>query len=259
MDRPLHSLLARQLKRWLRAPETISPEYAALVDAVNSAYWQSDEDRRMLERSLELTSQELIERNRQLRGELAERSRTEEELRETNYILRAVVETSPIAIVTLDREGNVRLWNLGAERLFGWSAEEVVGRALPIVPDEERHQFQLMLREELAGMAAAGRELRRRRKDGSFVDVALWTAPIHNAKGQIVGVVRLLEDITARKRTDLEMKEKLKELELLNNVMMGREQRILELKEQVKSLQDQVAGRPAAGERPAQSSGAASQ
>ncbi len=245
MDRPLHSLLGRQLKRSLRGPEVVSPEYVELVNAVNNAYWQSDEDRKMLERSLELTSQELIERNRRLRGELIERSRAEEELRETNYMLRAVVETSPLAIITLDREGHVRFWNVGAERLFGWSAEEVMGRPLPIVPDDERQHFQLMLREELEGLTEAGLELNRRRKDGSLVDVALWTAPIHSAKGQIVGVVWLFEDMAARKRAEREMQDKLKELELLNTVMMGREQRILELKDEVQRLQDQLVGRPA--------------
>jgi PAS domain S-box-containing protein len=132
-----------------------------------------------------------------------ERKRAEEELWETNHRLQALIQSAPVAIDILDPEGNVQLWNPAAEQLFGWSEQEVKGRPLPIVPQEKWNEFQgflqPILREE---KAYTGLETQRMRKDGSVIDVSLSAAPLRNAKGEIIGAMGILSDISDRKRAE---------------------------------------------------------
>ncbi len=78
----MHKLLLRQLKRHIGLPDAIPPNWQAFIDAINESYHQADADRALLEHSLELSSQELMERNRQLQQDLAERQRKEAALRQ---------------------------------------------------------------------------------------------------------------------------------------------------------------------------------
>jgi PAS domain S-box-containing protein len=133
-----------------------------------------------------------------------DRRRAEETLRETNAKLQAVIEAAPVAVVSLDRQGRVTSWNKSAENMFGFAAEEVIGRPHPIVPDDKKEEFQTLFLQALQGRVLSGVELLRRRKDGSFIDVNLHTAPMQDAQGSIIGVMGVLVDITARKRDEAE-------------------------------------------------------
>ncbi len=116
--------------------------------------------------------------------------------------LRAVVRASPLAIFTLDPEGRVSgLWNKAAERIFGWTAEEVVGAPLPIVPPEAEAEFKALLDRILEGKWLTGVRLVRRRRDGSPVHVSLSAAPLKNGDNGgsgPTGAIALLEDITEK-------------------------------------------------------------
>ena len=122
----------------------------------------------------------------------------EEALRSTNELLQALINAVPLAIDVVDTEGCVKLWSPAAEELFGWKADEVIGRPLPSVPEELQAEVSEQLRSELLGATHYGLETRRLRKDGSLVDVQLWTSPLHDFEGKIIGSVGILTDITER-------------------------------------------------------------
>jgi PAS domain S-box-containing protein len=134
--------------------------------------------------------------------DISERKRTEELLREANQTLHALVYASPLAIVAKDREGRITRWNEAAERMFGWTEEEVLGRPNVLLPDECRAEFEALQQRLWAGETVTGVETRRRKKDGSVIDVAISKAPLRDAGGDIVGSMALIADITEQKRAE---------------------------------------------------------
>jgi len=148
--------------------------------------------------------------------DITDRKRAAEALRETNEMLHAMIQASPLAIMTLAPEGKVTLWNPAAERMFGWSEPEVLGRLLPFVPEANFSQFHELRTRVLGGEAFTGMELRRRKKDGSPIDISLSTAPLRDAQGNVTGILALIADITERKRAEEELRLK---AQLLDNAM----------------------------------------
>ncbi len=134
--------------------------------------------------------------------DITERKQVEEALRETNHTLQALIEASPLAIITLDLDGTVKSWNPAAEQIFGWSPEEVIGRFNPIVPKEKENEFKGLVKALLQGKVFSNLEVSRRKKDGSPVDVSLSTAPLRDAHGNIRGIVGILADMTAYKKAE---------------------------------------------------------
>ena len=110
--------------------------------------------------------------------DISERRRAREALRLAHEQLKALIQSSPLAIVYFDREGLIRGWNPAAERLFGWSAAEVIGHRLPSVPEQSREESRLIIERTLQGERLSGLELRRLRKDGTWIDISLSTAPL---------------------------------------------------------------------------------
>ena len=134
-----------------------------------------------------------------LAEDITQRKRMEEELRSTSETLEAILRASPIALNALDLEGRVLRWSPSAEALFGWSEDEVLGKPAPFVPEIEKEKFDEILSKMSNGEIITGLEVRRRRKDGTLLDISLSVAPLHDAAGRIIGGVGLLEDITRRK------------------------------------------------------------
>jgi len=130
------------------------------------------------------------------------------EARGSYEAMKLLIEASPIPIVVVDPEPPiVRVWNPAAERLFGWTAAEVVGREIPIVPEDKlaecANQRMLIGR----GDAFPGVETSRMTKSGRRIDVSLSAAPLREAGGGIRGVVLLFADVTERKRAEQSLKE----------------------------------------------------
>ncbi|HEX7050575.1 MAG TPA: PAS domain S-box protein [Longimicrobiales bacterium] len=136
--------------------------------------------------------------------DITARQRAEAALRETTEILETLVEASPLAIIVHDFDDVVRLWNPAAELIFGWKAEEVVGRKLPIIPEEERQAHREAVRRGFEGKSFTGEEVTAVRKDGTTVSLSLSTAPLRDSEGRIHSVVMLMFDITRRKRAEAE-------------------------------------------------------
>ncbi|MDO9070974.1 MAG: PAS domain S-box protein, partial [Deltaproteobacteria bacterium] len=132
--------------------------------------------------------------------DITERKRAEDALRQTTQTLQTLIQASPLAIIALDIERRVTSWNPAAERMFGWSQAEVMGRALPTIPSDQEDGFKALNRSNLQGVPLLGMEVRRQRRDGSVIDVSLSSAPLLDGAGAIIGAMGIIEDITERKR-----------------------------------------------------------
>ncbi|MGE0453370.1 MAG: PAS domain S-box protein [Vicinamibacteria bacterium] len=149
--------------------------------------------------------------------DVTEQRRAEEQSRRTSDTLAALLAASPLPVMALDAEGRVLFWNPAAARMFGWTAEEIVGRSNPLVPAQERHAFRQGLERSLAGKSNA-LEAVRLHKDGTPIEVSISTAPLHDGEGQVVGAVGILADVTENvraQRTLQEANDRLKELETI--------------------------------------------
>ncbi|MHB1312967.1 MAG: PAS domain S-box protein [Gemmatimonadaceae bacterium] len=125
-----------------------------------------------------------------------------EALREAEEAERALIECSPVALYSLDFEGKVLSWNPAAQRIFGWSADEVLGQHIPIIPEDQRREYGQLLSRMRGGEFFTGREMVRQRRGGELFDASLSTAPIKDAQGRTVAVMAAVEDITERKKAE---------------------------------------------------------
>jgi len=116
--------------------------------------------------------------------------------------LAAIVESSADAIFSKDLSEVVLSWNAGAERMFGYSEAEAVGKPLMIVPPERQDEVKELRRGILQGERVAQDGTTRRRKDGTILDVSLIMSPLRDARGRIVGASVIARDITERKRAE---------------------------------------------------------
>ena len=124
-----------------------------------------------------------------------------EALQDSNERYRGLIDASPVAIMEFDFEGRVRSWNNGATQMFGWSAEETIGRQNPTVPEDEASVFLTNLQRIRAGETVRDLDVRRLRSDGSLIDLSISAGPIRDAHGEVVGVIALMIDVTERTRS----------------------------------------------------------
>jgi len=131
--------------------------------------------------------------------DITERKRAEQATR----LLAAIVESSHDAIVSKSLNGVITSWNKGAERLFGYAAEEAVGQNITlIIPPERRDEERTIVEQLTRGERIDHFETVRMRKDGSLIDVSLTISPMKDASGRVVGASKLARDITERKRAE---------------------------------------------------------
>ncbi|WP_262269319.1 PAS domain-containing sensor histidine kinase [Microvirga yunnanensis] len=117
--------------------------------------------------------------------------------------LAAIVESSDDAIISTDLNGVITSWNQGAERLYGYQAEEVMGRPFAIlVPEDRQDEGQGILARISRGEHVHPFETIRQRKDGSQVEISLTVSPVRNAQGKVIGASRIARDITERRRAE---------------------------------------------------------
>jgi PAS domain S-box-containing protein len=115
--------------------------------------------------------------------------------------LAAIVESSEDAIVSKDLNGVIASWNKGAERVFGYRADEVIGKPVTVLfPEDHLDEEPKILARIRSGQPIEHYETIRRRKDGSLIDVSLSVSPIKDPAGKIIGASKIARDISARKR-----------------------------------------------------------
>jgi PAS domain S-box-containing protein len=133
--------------------------------------------------------------------------------------LAAIVESSDDAIVTKDLNGIITSWNAAAERMFGYTAQEVIGQSIRIlVPDELQSEEDVVLERIRAGNKIDHYETIRRRKDGARLNISLTVSPLRNESGEIVGASKVARDITERTLLVAEAREHATNTEKLNEV-----------------------------------------
>jgi PAS domain S-box-containing protein len=124
--------------------------------------------------------------------ELGERDRT-------NYLeqrLAAIVECSEDAIISKDLDGTIVTWNRAAEKLFGYTAAEAIGRpVMMLIPDDRQQEEEAILNSIRQGKPVARYETLRRRKDGTLVPIALTVSPLRDSDGRIIGASKVARDI----------------------------------------------------------------
>ena len=119
--------------------------------------------------------------------------------------LASIVETSDDAIISKNLDGTINTWNRGAERLFGYTKEEIVGKSVKTLIPEDRHDEEPEIISRIRrGERVDPYETVRQRKDGSLVDISLSVSPIKDSDGRIVGASKIARDITDRKRHQAE-------------------------------------------------------
>jgi PAS domain S-box-containing protein len=137
--------------------------------------------------------------------------------------LAAIVESSDDAIISADLNGLITSWNAGAERVYGYRPEEILGRSISVLAPQDRSEEPIELLEGLKeGRGIAHHEGVRVRKGGRRIDVSLSLSPIRDSSGNIIGASAITRDITARKKAEREL-ERLLALEREQN------ERLLEL------------------------------
>jgi PAS domain S-box-containing protein len=129
------------------------------------------------------------------------RQHLEMALRRTDSELRTIVKAAPIGIVTTDHTGRITTWNDAAERIFGYTADDVLGRLNPAIPDEAIPDALLCIANVLEG-ATVQTGGRRTRKDGSIIHVSLIHSPHYDEHGAVRGIITLVEDITEKKNAE---------------------------------------------------------
>jgi PAS domain S-box-containing protein len=117
--------------------------------------------------------------------------------------IAAIVESSDDAIISKDLNGTIATWNAGAERIFGYVAEEVVGKPITIlIPPDRRQEEDEILEHIRHGRRVDHFETVRIRKDGSSADISLTISPVRNSAGKIIGASKVARDITERKQSE---------------------------------------------------------
>jgi len=136
--------------------------------------------------------------------DIAERKQAEDAAAQ----LAAIVESSGDAIMSKDLRGIITSWNGGAQKLFGYAADEVIGKPVTILFPEERLDEERRILERLnRGERIEHYDTVRRRKDGREIAVSLTVSPIRNKAGKIVGASKIARDINERKRIEIEKEE----------------------------------------------------
>jgi PAS domain S-box-containing protein len=134
-----------------------------------------------------------------LQARASARAQAEAALRLANEELERIVLASPLPIIGLALDGTVTVWNPAAERLLGWSREDVLGRQIPNVP---AHAMPAFAQAVQGGERLQGAERQVVRRDGTAVDIQVYAAPLHDGNGCVRGMVAVVNDVTEAKRLD---------------------------------------------------------
>jgi PAS domain S-box-containing protein len=163
-----------------------------------------------------------LARSYELTESLGDSSTTTSALREAEERLRwlaCIVESSDDAIISKNLDGIITSWNKGAERLFGYTAEEAVGKPVTILIPPDRHNEERIILERIQrGERIEHYETVRMRKDGSSVVISLTVSPVENVEGRIVGASKIARDITERKLAEARERALIAEITHMNRV-----------------------------------------
>lgn len=162
------------------------------------------------------------------------------EAAEVNNRLAAIVECSDDAIISKNLDGIITSWNKGAERIFGYSELEALGRPVTMLMPPERVNEEPSILERIArGERIDHYETVRRRKDGKLLNISITVSPVRNGDGEIVGASKIARDVTERKRAEEELHRAKDELAAVNQTLEKRvEERTASLREVIAQMEE---------------------
>ena len=133
--------------------------------------------------------------------------------------LSAIIESADDAVISKTLDGIITSWNRGAERMFGYSADEVIGKSVRIlIPEDHVNEEQTILARLKAGERIDHYETVRRRKDGSLIDISLTVSPIKADDGTVIGASKFARDISPRKESEKALKDQTEIIETVNRL-----------------------------------------
>lgn len=204
---------AKNIEKLREALESTRIYADSIIDELNS-----------LTEELHSANQELIGNNEELQTANEELETSQEELQaaneelltlnqelqkreETQNRLAWIVESSDDAIISKDINGVITSWNHGAQRLYGYKPEEIVGKSIDVLmPSEKKSDFTKLIKLLRQGKRVEHYETRRMTKDGRILDVALTVSPLRDKNGTIIGASKIARDITEKKRNEANMR-----------------------------------------------------
>ena len=173
----------------------------------------------LIPHALKMPSHDQLRRlNEELQREIVERKRVEEALRlakeaaeegmhKQRMLAAAIVESSDDAIIGKTLDGNITSWNRGAENIFGYAPEEIVGRSVAIIlPPEHQDEEDMVIAAIRRGESVKHFGTQRVHKNGHLIDVSLTASPIRDSAGRIIGVSAIARDITEQKQAEAEIR-----------------------------------------------------
>jgi PAS domain S-box-containing protein len=191
--------------------------------------------------------------------DITDRVRAEIALRDTNQALKALIDSSPTAIVALDPERRVTRWNAAAESIFGWTAEEVLGEPYPVVSAEGEGEHLSIFDRLMGGEVLQSEEIVRLRRDGSAVHLLLSAAALRDDQGDLTGAMGVFADVTDRKAAEA-LAGSVVRASLDPIVVMDHEGNIVDFNPAAEAtfgyVRESIVGRPVAELMPAESRGA---
>jgi PAS domain S-box-containing protein len=156
------------------------------------------------------------------------------EVEQAETFLSSIIESADDAIVGKTLDGVVTSWNPGAQRIFGYSAEEIVGKPITLLIPADRADEEPRILDKLCrGERIDHFETQRIRKDGTRIDISLTVSPVRDRQGRIVGASKIARDITEKKRLESE-----------RNDLLAREQKARTEAESASRLTDEFSGHP---------------
>lgn len=144
--------------------------------------------------------------------DLTNRIKSDEEVRKLAYL----VENTDDAIIGKNLSGIITSWNTGAERIYGYKKEEVIGKHISIIiPEDKINDFHEIMKSIKNGEKIKGFESKRVKKNGDLIDVSITVSPIYDLQGNLIGASNITRDITENKKIEKELRDKYEEISAL--------------------------------------------
>ncbi|MDV2503852.1 MAG: PAS domain S-box protein [bacterium] len=208
IGKPQHDILHHSKPDGAHYPKEECPIYAAFKDGsvhhvTDEVFWRKDGT----SFPVEYVSTPIRDERGELTGavvvfrDITERKEAEEAVRKTKAFYENLIGQAGAAVVVVDREGTILEWNQVAEQMYGWTAQEVLGRSyLKLNTTEAAEEIKENLKRAFAGEAFGSIEGRRRRKDGTWFDALITASLVRNEEGEAIAAMGVIIDITERKQ-----------------------------------------------------------
>lgn len=214
--------------------ETVSLEYETFAPGGGSSWWESKLGPIKNENNLIIG---IVRVSR----DITQRKKAEKDLMETKEFLEAMIENSAEAIITTGRDGRITSWNKGAENLLGFTKDEIIGKSIfSLYPDGLKENRRDQQQSILDGFVLRDLKTKIYNSDYVLVDINLTLSPLYDNKSHVIGSVSVSRNLLDAIESEKKLREKITELERWQKLTVGRELKMIELKEEMKKLKERL-------------------